>query len=1169
MADTASFADTQQDTASFAQADTASFAPTEQPKVEDTASFDDTTPEGDVAYVTGKKQVMPETMAGPDLGERTINTLRNGLPANIVRGIAGEIAKARRAVHGDAYNSTTAAFDAISTDYQQENPHGQDFFVKTAQNLIQTTGHAIERAAEDIQHPESGVAGEDLGTIATGIGSGIGTTASSAVQHPGDTIGSFITGLMADPEYALIGVPGASAVGTISGRILSAAGNTVKTGLVAGALGAGTSVVRQTAEKGFADPSITTNDALQLASLGMIFHGAKEGLGMATAIKANTNNTYNIKPPTADSYVPDSAFAENIDANLRAHFEDPANKQPVSLTKKMTTGSFPTKSLQSLGFSEEDAAALGAADMATDGRMNELQYNKWQAERDARADGSSSYQGLPTGADAVHDLMHIPDIVHAALSEVPKNPEIPLDDNTEAHTLEQEGDLAQLGVEVPGVKSIDAILKEGVNTPRTLKDFLTMPFEDFAKEWDGALQTLMLKHQRFISIMKARYTPEQLQIVERAGQLKDPSFLHPDEAHLYKIVQDHLHIYGEIGKKLGAFNEPIKDFWMRSFIPTDDAPQDVKDAWKDGNTGKLSASSRHFMSRVLPEGKEGLDMASELGLRPRYDNVADSLAAYVLQVNKAFVNRAAYKILFKMPGVLSDVGAVGYRLIPNHYLSKVRPYIPSEYQGLGKGKFINTNAAVYARSDVAPILDHLFDSNSISDLMGAFDMANWAAKRISLFSVFHAKTLSEHQILMNGGFMDAGEILRGTHPIFQQLLYGRAGDSIEAFVKNGGTIPSPEDVGADRFYQGVDSFKDATDALMQKIGIPKEANPIGRGLEAYEDVSKRFDRITWQRAMAGGKLLTFTNLFEKAKARNIDRVRNGKDKRLLSDRELAEPIALTVNDIFGGQNWLRMALDSRTELGRRIKLLATRPSSRVWAQRLIFAPDWTVSNMRAILKAPMIAGKMIGSKIAPDKIQMRPGEAQLMKYHAYFAARAGLVYFLAANTLNKLWAGHYIWDNKSWRTVELGDGRTMTLDKSLTEVADFLAAPWKTAAGKMSLPVKELIGQLGNESYTSPTASRPVRIVPKAVYDKADILHPKYLAEDIGYRLKHFGGNFVPIAAKNLFTGPNGEMQLPTKRSTENSVAGFFGFPIYEHSNPSDQWLRGLFDSATTQDPGY
>lgn len=1083
MTDTATFVDAPQDNAVFAETpqDTHTLA---QDTSADTYSFvDDTTTEGDVAYVTGKKQVAPETMVEPGTGDDAINTLRNGLPANIVRGLAGEIARARRAVHGqNADDNITRAFDSISTDYQQENPNGQDFFVKTAKNLAGTYVNLADRVTSDMQTPTMGF--EDVKKVASGLAGVTGTVASGAVHHPGDTIGSFITGLMADPEYALIGIPEASATGTISGRILSAAGNTAKTGLVAGALGAGTSVVRQTAQTGFADPTQTTNDALQLASLGMIFHSAKEGLGMASSIKQNTEQSYNVTPPA------------NVDTG------------PMS---------------------------------------------------------------LPTGGDAVHDLMQIPDIVHAALSEVPKNPEIPLDDNTEAHTLEQEGDLAQLGVKIPGRndKTVNTLLQEGANVPRTLTDYLKMPFEDFAKDWDGELQTTLLKSQRFQAILKANYTPEELQVVERAGQLQDESFLRPNELELKKHVDAALQEYGAVGKALGAFNEPREEFWMRKFVPKDDAPEDIKEAWKTGNTGKLSASSSHFMSRTLPDGKEGLDLADQLGLKPRYDNVADSLAAYALQVNKAFVNRAAYKILFKMPGVLSDVDATGYKIIPNQYLSKVRPYIPSEYQGLGPGKYINTNAAVYARSDVSPILEHIFNSNRVSDLMGAVDMANWAAKRISLFSLFHAKTLSEHQILMNGGFMDAGEILRGEHPIFKQLLYGRSGDAIETFVKNGGTIPSPEDVGSDRFYQGVDSFKEATDNLMGKIGIAKEANPIGKGLEAYEDVSKRFDRITWQRAMAGGKLLTFTNLFEKAKARNVDRIKTGADKRLLSDRELAEPIALTVNDIFGGQNWLRMSLDSRTELGRRIKLLATQPESRVWAQRLIFAPDWTVSNMRAILKAPMIAGKMIGSKIAPGKITMKPGEAQLMKYHAYFAARAGLVYFLAANTLNKLWAGHYIWDNKSWRTVEMGDGRTMTLDKSLTEVADFLAAPWKTAAGKMGILPKELIGQMGNESYSSPTASRPTRIVPKDIYDKADPLHPGAELHDWLLRARHATSNFAPIAGKNMFTGPNGETQLPTRRSVENSAAGFFGFPIYEHSNPSNQWLRGLFDSATTQDPGF
>lgn len=1095
MTDTAVFADAPQDSATFADtpADTAVFA---QDTSKDTASFaDDTTSNGDEAYVTGKRFVQPETLAGPDTGADTIQTLRTGLPANFIRGIAGELAEARRAVHGqDDTSSLTQALDSISTEYQQNNPNGADYFVKTAKNLSDTFAQLGKRAMTDYEVPILG--GEDVVDIASKVSGSIGSTVSEGARHPGDMVGSFITGLMADPEYALIGMPEASMTGSISGRILDASLRTTGTGVAAGAMGAATSVVRQTAQTGFADPTQTTNDALQLASLGILFHGAKEVYGMGKSIKENTQQAYNVAPPESADHGPTQAEAT-----------------------------------------------------------------------------------MPSPADAVHDLTNIPDIVQAALSKMPKNPEIPLDNNTEARTLEddragntlQENELGHLGVIIPGADA--TMIKDGVNVPRTLKDYLTMPFEDFAKDWDGELQSLMLKHQRFVSIMSSHYTPEEAQIVERAGWLRDPSMLRPKELELYNLIDGSLKTYGALGKKLGAFNEPVEDYWMGKLKPKVDAPEDVQAAWRDNNPGKLSATSSHFFSRVIQGNpEERLAIADKLGLEPRYNNAVDSFAAYTLQVNKAFINRAAYKVLFKMPGVLSDIGATDYKLIPNHYLGKVRPYLPSEMLGLKPGKFINTNQPLYARSDIAPILDHLMDSNRISELMSGLDMANWAAKRISLFSLFHAKTLTEHQILLNGGFMDAGEILRGAHPIFQKLLYGRSGDSIEAFVKNGGTIPSPEDIGSDRFYQGVDSFKEVTDALMSKIGIPAKANPLGLSIAKYEDVSRRFDRITWQRALAGGKLLSFTNMFEQAKGKNIDRVRRGLDSRLLTDRELAEPIALTVNDIFGGQNWLRMSLDSRTEIGKRIKLLATKPASRVWAQRLIFAPDWTVSNFRAIMKGPMIGAKMVGAKVSPKNFTMNPGEAQLLKYHAYFAMRAGLVYFLAANTLNKLWAGHYIWDNKSWRTVELGDGRTMTLDKSLTEVADLMASPGKTIAGKMGILPKELIAQMGNESYMSPTASRPTRIVPKKVYDKAINFGPLPLnkagAKDDLYRLRHLAGNYAPIAGKNLFTGDTGDMQLPTKRSIENSGAGFFGFPIYEHSNPSDQWLRGLFE-ASTQDPGY
>ena len=95
----------------------------------------------------------------------------------------------------------------------------------------------------------------------------------------------------------------------------------------------------------------------------------------------------------------------------------------------------------------------------------------------------------------------------------------------------------------------------------------------------------------------------------------------------------------------------------------------------------------------------------------------------------------------------------------------------------------------------------------------------------------------------------------------------------------------------------------------------------------------------------------------------------------------ATQAATFANDAFGGQNWEQMANRVGNESFKRLAQTTLAPGSRGYMQLLLFAPDWTISNIRIIAKS----------------LPLFESDPALRRMYQYYFAKAALTYAVAGS----------------------------------------------------------------------------------------------------------------------------------------------------------------------------
>lgn len=542
----------------------------------------------------------------------------------------------------------------------------------------------------------------------------------------------------------------------------------------------------------------------------------------------------------------------------------------------------------------------------------------------------------------------------------------------------------------------------------------------------------------------------------------------------------------KLAKEQGVIREFVEHY----------VPHMWKRLTKDGVEVKTTGASKsltktmHSKERTIASLKEGMKPVSEggHGLVPKSLDIAEIIKAYGFAVTHATRNKQLLRTLLKTE-------------LPDGRKALIRiekgKNVPKGYQSSfdESARMKNKELQGYAVLDeLKTPLVNVFDNFDPIWIHRAALSLNFMAKRMLVSnSLFHANALVESGIF-SGKYNVVNSIRKA-----KQITHGQVNDEVDDALRMGLGLGVIDDVGTDVFYQSWETISTMTDRISTKLGlVPK----------GFVGLSKAIDKFMWDQIAAGSKLSTYMTLTAKA----LD-PKNTKTRNTPVD-VLKRQIAQSVNDMYGGQDWAGIAEAFETKLAREIAFGVTGRQGRSLAQLILFAPDWTLSNIRVALKAIPGANK----------------NTPISRIHQAYMLRAMIYHFGAWNAVNVALTGKYIWENDDPTSLDMGNGYKMVTSKQLGEVYHWFNDPGKTALNKLGVIPKEFFTQFMNAEYLTPYNWTP-EMFPEDASPTVKLLH----------RLRHAGENFIPIFAQHTYQGDESGNIKSAKAGT-----GLVGHPMYE-----------------------
>ena len=451
-----------------------------------------------------------------------------------------------------------------------------------------------------------------------------------------------------------------------------------------------------------------------------------------------------------------------------------------------------------------------------------------------------------------------------------------------------------------------------------------------------------------------------------------------------------------------------------------------------GPSGKFQFAKRGVFGDI------NAGLQKNFRIKPGYDDPTELIKVYTHAAGKALSTRALITSLetSKIEGLPLLIRR-GTRPVNQNYIEFKHPYFE------GKEGF------PYIHRGMDKSLRMVFDATDEQPLMSALFTTNLMMKRLAVgFSFFHAGALVESMWFAGSKWNFIKKILNPRskaelenlinnprtyvnefpHAVNQLEQHGFR-DVIQFARGSGLQISTPEDIGFDRFYynlRGIDTF------LKRHFGISSSGKA--------EKVFKWFDRITWDRVFTHAKLNTFLTALNKS-------VQPGDTQAIIYRK--AQQAAQFSNDAFGGQDWAKLANSIQTPWLKRMMQTTFAPGSRGYMQLLMFAPDWTISNVRIIAKS----------------LPAFEADPQLRRLYQFYFAKAALTYAAAGSALNYAFSGHSLLENVDPTRIDLGNGEVLTFSKQLMEPFHWITAPQSTGLKKIGALPRTTIEVLTNKKY--------------------------------------------------------------------------------------------------------
>jgi len=497
------------------------------------------------------------------------------------------------------------------------------------------------------------------------------------------------------------------------------------------------------------------------------------------------------------------------------------------------------------------------------------------------------------------------------------------------------------------------------------------------------------------------------------------------------------------------------------------------------------------------------------------DNLADIYKDYALSVEKAIENKSLIDNIKQVRNVEGQ--------------SLIKPITTESPLPYGWKQIDHPDLAGFAiHPDLVAPLKFVFDSGP-GMTMDALGTVSQAVKRVNVIgSFFHAKSLMEvlssakiplwtplkEAIVLplveksvkavTGKDLQLSAITKAV----EQFKKGGLGGNVDKWIREDGLqLDTPED--ASRGMLG--SIGKFADTMIGKYG-PK-TRVLEKSMSTVEKYTLGiFDKYTWDYLHTGGKLMVADSYLEKA------RLQAAKDGKPFDESASRKEIAAFVNDSFGGLNWFDAARRTEGEFAKRMAMAAYSPEGRRALQVLLFAPDWTISTVRAFTAA-------LPKSLNPTKLQPIEGIKGMINpttkadYARLYQFKTAMLYLTLLNVINNMTAGRDVWDNKDPTRIEWPDGTSMQAMKHAMEPYHWIAAPDKTLANKLGFIPKAAITTIAGTEYASPNA-------------------PKLVDMSTTGRLKAVAQSALPFQAQAAIGAPEGE-------GVKRAVLGTAGFPIY------------------------
>ena len=619
-------------------------------------------------------------------------------------------------------------------------------------------------------------------------------------------------------------------------------------------------------------------------------------------------------------------------------------------------------------------------------------------------------------------------------------------------------------------------------------------------------------------------TPEEVVVAKKYEALaKDIGDRAVKQGVVKGLLEDYVtHILDWTGAPKGLREEFIAKLLGTSSADPTMRGMDTTSKFSKERKFKTFADLQTFIdeanTRIAASGK------SEWRLNIKTKDIAEIYKEYALSMEKAIENKTLVDNLKQIRNV------AGETLIKE--VNKDNP-MPVGWEMMDSPQF--SGYAVHP--DLKPALKFVFDAGP-GDFMNAIGQLSQVVKRVNVVgSFFHAKSLME--VLSSTGIpiytplkeaivlplvekgvkaVTGKDIqLSAISKAVEQFKNGGLGDNVDTWIRQDGLkLEMPEDVS-----QGILTLTGKfADEMIGKFGPKTRA--LEKTLSTVEKYTLGyFDKYTWNYLHTGGKIMVADAYLEKARRQATE------EGKPFDEPAVRKEIARFVNDSFGGLNWFDAATSANTELGKRMAMAAYSPEGRRALQVLLFAPDWTLSTIRAFTSA-------LPKQLNPTKFQPIEGIKGMMSpttkqdYARLYQFKTALTYLTLVNGINMITADRPIWENKDPTRVEYPDGTSMQAMKHAMEPYHWLMDPLKTFSNKLGFIPKTAIIVGGGLEYASPTAPK---LMP------SDITGNENVDAAIA-RAQAVGSQALPFQVQAATSAPEGE-------GAKRALLGTLGFPIY------------------------